>query len=454
MINNTTIAGVATSAQTSSISVIRISGPQCLSETVKIFEGQNKRPLDTIKPFSVRYGHIVKNGHYVDEVLVSYFKGPKSYTGEDVVEISCHGGPLPVREILGLLIENGIKLAEPGEFTKRAFLNGRIDLSQAEAVMDIINSKTEAALRAANEQSRGGLSSRIRSLRDRLLNVMAQIEVTLDFTDDELDRDSDEAIRSKLNEVVSEVSDLIRNAETGRLIREGVKVVISGKPNVGKSSLLNALLKENRAIVTDIPGTTRDVIEEFINLDGIPIRLADTAGIRNTEDKVESIGVERSRQNINEADLVILVLDGSQKLTDEDTELLKYTDGTNRIVLINKTDLPKMADIPKDIEDKAEYISAANGFGINEVREKIRSLITSDSGSLEEVFITGQRHLEALLRCRESLNNAINAIEDNIPMDLVTIDVNDGWSSLGEITGDTLREDLVDRIFSGFCIGK
>ncbi|MFB0917796.1 MAG: tRNA uridine-5-carboxymethylaminomethyl(34) synthesis GTPase MnmE [Clostridiaceae bacterium] len=454
MLKEKTIAGIATSVSISSISVIRLSGPDSLSIASDIFGGVNNRPLSTIKPFTIRYGHIKDGEATIDEVLVSYFKGPKSYTGEEVVEISCHGGPLPVRKILDLLIRKGAYLAEPGEFTKRAFLNGRIDLSQAEAVMDIINSRTDAALRSANEQSRGDLSGRISNLRSILLNVMAEIEVTLDFPDDELERKSDLALANKLEAVRYEIEKLLSTAETGRIVREGIKVVIAGKPNVGKSSLLNALLNENRAIVTNIPGTTRDIIEEFINIDGIPVRLVDTAGIRETSDEVESIGVERSRRNIEEADLVILVLDQSRELSEEDLELMELTNKLNRITLINKQDLPTVAEIPEKVKDTATIISASNGFGLEEVRNRIRDMILKNMTSLSEVMITASRHKEALIRCEASLEESIAAIENMTPMDLVTIDVNDAWQALGEITGDTLREDLVDKIFSGFCIGK
>lgn len=450
-----TIAGIATSASLSSISVIRLSGEDALAVTDRIFRGINARPLLDIRPFSIRYGHILNtDGSVIDEVLVSYFKAPKSYTGEDVVEISCHGGPLPVRRILERILEHGVRLAQPGEFTKRAFLNGRIDLSQAEAVMDIIESRTDAALRSANDQSRGSLSRRILEMRDSLMNVMAKIEVTLDFPDDDLDRASDLVLADELEAIRDAVAKLLATSEKGKLLREGLKVVIAGKPNVGKSSLLNVLLDEQRAIVTEIPGTTRDVIEEYINLEGIPLRLTDTAGIRETRDLVESIGVERSKQSIEEADLIILVLDLSRHLSEEDHDLLDITKDRKRIILLNKEDLPKIADVPASILEEASVISALNNFGLDRLRERIREMTLGAAAGFDETLVTGARHKEALMKAEQSLEEAVAAIRQSIPMDLVTIDVHDAWSALGEITGDTLQDDLVDKIFSGFCIGK
>lgn len=455
MTEEMTIAGIATSASLSSISVIRLSGEAALASTSEVFRGLNGRPLLDIRPFSIRYGHILDEAdRIIDEVLVSYFRGPKSYTGEDVVEISCHGGPLPVRRILERILAQGVRLAQPGEFTKRAFLNGRIDLSQAEAVMDIIESRTDAALRAANDQSRGKLSRRIRELRTQLMDVMARIEVTLDFPDDELDRASDQRLAEALEEIRLQVDLLLASAETGKLLREGLKVVIAGKPNVGKSSLLNALLEEQRAIVTEIPGTTRDLIEEYINLEGIPLRLTDTAGIRETTDIVEALGVERSRQSMTEADLVILVLDLSRHLSSEDLELLDATQGRRRIILLNKEDLPKVADIPAAILEEATIISALNNYGLDQLRERIREMSLKDSAGFDETLVTAARHKEALHQAEQSLREAVEAIHQAVPMDLVTIDVHAAWSALGEIIGDTLQDDLVDRIFSGFCIGK
>ncbi|PKK39862.1 GTPase and tRNA-U34 5-formylation enzyme TrmE [Clostridiaceae bacterium JG1575] len=451
----TTIAGIASSGTMSSISVIRISGPESLKAVESLFQGKNDRSLNDIRPFTLRYGHMLSpEGRVIDEVLVSYFRAPRSYTGEEVVEISCHGGPLPVRRILEALLTRGIALAEPGEFTKRAFLNGRVDLSQAEAVMEIISARTDAALRSANDQSRGTLSERIRSLRDQLMNVMAKIEVTLDFPDDDLERATDRALGVELQGVRDSVEELLASAERGKILREGLHVVIAGKPNVGKSSLLNALLEQQRAIVTDIPGTTRDVIEEFLNLDGIPLRLSDTAGIRTTEDLVESIGVEKSKESLERADLIILVLDLSRPLTHEDLDLLDMTQHRRRILLLNKGDLPQVAQISQEIKEEATVISARNHYGLDQLRARIHEFAGSNAAGSEEAVVSLTRHKEALERAKQSLEEALEAQKAAVPMDLVTIDVQRAWGFLGEITGDTLQDDLVDRIFSGFCIGK
>lgn len=452
--DNRTIVGIATSGGENSINVVRISGDRALDLANKIFVGFNNRPLMDIKPFTMRYGFIMDGDLLIDEVILSYFKGPRSYTGENVVEISCHGGNLPVRKIMELLLKMGAYLASPGEFTKRAFLNGRIDLSQAEAVMEIIGSRTDAALKAAQDQSRGSLSEKIRGLRSSLLNILARIEVTLDFPDEDLERSSDLKIREELYNLNLDIDKLYRTSQTGKLLKDGMKVVIAGKPNVGKSSLLNALLEENRAIVTDIPGTTRDVIEEFISIDGIPIRIRDTAGIRQTHDEVEKIGVEKSYLSIDDADLVILVLDSSNLLNNEDKEILEKTKDSKRIILLNKSDLDKKIIIDEDLEKEALNISAKNNFGINEVKDKISEILKDNTSNLEEILITNERHKDALLKAKISIEDAINGIDNMVPMDLITIDVNDAWYKLGEITGDTLRDDLVDRIFSGFCIGK
>lgn len=449
-----TIVGIASSANLSSISVLRLSGKDSLRVVTERFRGVKDRSLKDIRPFSIRYGHILdENSEPIDEVLVSYFKGPKSYTGEDVVEISCHGGPLPVRRILTTLLEAGPRLAEPGEFTKRAFLNGRIDLSQAEAVMDIISAKSDAALRSAGDQSRGSLSTKISQLRDQLLNVMAKIEVTLDFPDDELDRQSEFALAKDLEQVDEGIAKLLATAQRGKLIREGLKVVIAGKPNVGKSSLLNALLDEQRAIVTDVPGTTRDVIEEYFNLDGIPLRLLDTAGIRDTLDPVEAIGVEKSKESLTDADLIILVLDLSRPLDEEDHQLLKATAQRPRIILLNKEDLPQVAKIPQDLLKEATTISAKNHFGLDILKDRLESHTKHSHGS-DEILVTSARHHDALRKAQGYLKEAVSAIQAGIPLDLVTIDINQAWTALGEITGDSLQDDLIDRIFSGFCIGK
>lgn len=458
MINNITIVGPATESSNSSISMIRISGDKSLEIISKIFRGVNGRDVSDIKPFTIRYGHIIdENNEVIDEVLVSYFKGPKSYTGEDIIEVSCHGGPLPIRKILELILDNGARLATPGEFTKRAFLNGRIDLSQAEAVMDIISARTEGALKAANDQSRGNLASKVSQMRHVLLDTMAKIEVTLDFPDEDLERSTDEGIKAELQVLSNEINELLSTARTGKLIREGIKVVIVGKPNVGKSSLLNLLLNENRAIVTDIPGTTRDIIEETINLDGIAVKLIDTAGIRETSDIVEQIGVTKSMESLNTADLVIVVLDGSRTLEQEDKEILQKTKDLKKIVLLNKSDLEQKlteSDLEEYNISYLSRISALENYGIEEMKKTLREIFHTDMKGTSDIMVSNTRHRDALSKALSSIRSAIEAIDNYVPLDLVSIDVNEAWSWLGEINGDTLREDLVDRIFSGFCIGK
>lgn len=458
MINNITIVGPATESSNSSISMIRISGDKSLEIISKIFRGVNGRDVSDIKPFTIRYGHIIdENNEVIDEVLVSYFKGPKSYTGEDIIEVSCHGGPLPIRKILELILDNGARLATPGEFTKRAFLNGRIDLSQAEAVMDIISARTEGALKAANDQSRGNLASKVSQMRHVLLDTMAKIEVTLDFPDEDLERSTDEGIKAELQVLSNEINELLSTARTGKLIREGIKVVIVGKPNVGKSSLLNLLLNENRAIVTDIPGTTRDIIEETINLDGIAVKLIDTAGIRETSDIVEQIGVTKSMESLNTADLVIVVLDGSRTLEQEDKEILQKTKELKKIVLLNKSDLEQKlteSDLEEYNISYLSRISALENYGIEEMKKTLREIFHTDMKGTSDIMVSNTRHRDALSKALSSIRSAIEAIDNYVPLDLVSIDVNEAWSWLGEINGDTLREDLVDRIFSGFCIGK
>lgn len=458
MINNITIVGPATESSNSSISMIRISGDKSLEIISKIFRGVNGRDVSDIKPFTIRYGHIIdENNEVIDEVLVSYFKGPKSYTGEDIIEVSCHGGPLPIRKILELILDNGARLATPGEFTKRAFLNGRIDLSQAEAVMDIISARTEGALKAANDQSRGNLASKVSQMRHVLLDTMAKIEVTLDFPDEDLERSTDEGIKAELQVLSNEINGLLSTARTGKLIREGIKVVIVGKPNVGKSSLLNLLLNENRAIVTDIPGTTRDIIEETINLDGIAVKLIDTAGIRETSDIVEQIGVTKSMESLNTADLVIVVLDGSRTLEQEDKEILQKTKDLKKIVLLNKSDLEQKlteSDLEEYNISYLSRISALENYGIEEMKKTLREIFHTDMKGTSDIMVSNTRHRDALSKALSSIRSAIEAIDNYVPLDLVSIDVNEAWSWLGEINGDTLREDLVDRIFSGFCIGK
>ena len=454
-----TICGIATAQGEGGIAVISVSGSKSLDIVGKIFQGKNKFDINTMKTYTMKYGNIIdiSSGEVIDEVIISYMKGPRSFTAEDVVEINCHGGVVSTNRVLEEVIKSGARIAEPGEFTKRAFLNGRIDLSQAEAVMDIITAKTDLAMKSAVMQSEGLLSKEINRLRKYLLDVLALIEYDVDFTED--DEEPDETVPIRVSEsleiAILEMKKLINGANEGKIIREGLKVTIIGKPNVGKSSLMNALLQEKRAIVTDIPGTTRDVIEEYINLGGIPVKITDTAGIRETEDVVERIGVERSKEKLEEADLVILMLDTSRPLEEEDREIIESIKNKKVIVLLNKVDLERKIDLDelKHLDNFIE-ISAMTGFGLEDLKNKIKDLFFNGEVDNESLIITNSRHKQALYRALENCENAQNRLKMNEFLDLISIYVTSGLRALGEITGSELEEDLVNKIFSEFCVGK
>ena len=451
-----TIAAISTPLGKSGVSIIKISGDKSLEVINKIFVGSDLKPIKKFKPWMLNYGFIKSkdNNEILDEVLVSYFKGPKSFTAEDVVEINCHGGKTSTELVLNEVFKVGARPAEAGEFTKRAFLNGRIDLSQAEAVIDIINAKTEKSIKSALKQSGGELSKRVAFIRNELLDILAFIEVTVDFPEDDLEFTTSEEVSEKLDILIEEVSKILSTSSEGKILREGLSMAIVGKPNVGKSSLLNELLSENRAIVTNIPGTTRDIIEEYLNIDGIPIKITDTAGIRNTDDEIEKIGVDRSRSKIEEADLVVFVLDRSKDLEKEDLEILDFIGDKEKIVLLNKSDLSKKIDLKNlGIEHFVE-ISALVGSGIDKLKDEIKEIFFKDNFMESEILVSNQRHIEALMRAKERLIEGKHAVESGIALDLAGIDLNSAWSYLGEITGDTLSENLVDKIFSDFCIGK
>lgn len=453
-----TICAIATAQGEGGIAIIRVSGNKALEIVSNIFKPRNKFDIKTMKTYTMKYGNIVdKNNDVIDEVIISYMKGPRSFTAEDVVEINCHGGVVSTNRVLEEVIRAGARLAEPGEFTKRAFLNGRIDLSQAEAVIDIIRAKTDLAMKSAMMQSSGRLSQEINKLREYLLNVLALIEYAVDFTED--DEEPDETIPVRVGEgldkAILEMNRLLKSANEGKLIRDGLKMTIIGKPNVGKSSLMNALLQEQRAIVTDIPGTTRDVIEEFINLDGIPVKITDTAGIRETEDIVEKIGVERSKEKLEEADLVVLMIDTSRAIEAEDREIIEVVKDKNTIVLLNKVDLEEKIsrDELKDFSNFIE-ISAKTGFGIEDLKAKIKDMFFSGEVDSESLIISNNRHKQALIRALENCIEAKDRLDKNEFLDLISIYVTSGMKSLGEITGAELEEDLVNKIFSEFCCGK
>ena len=453
-----TIGAISTSIGEGGIAIVRISGDKAKDVVEKIFQAKNGQSIKDMKSYTMKYGYIIdENNNHIDEVIVSFMKGPRSFTAEDTIEINCHGGVVATNKVLEQIIKQGVRLAEPGEFTKRAFLNGRIDLSQAEAVIDIINAKTDLSMKSALMQSEGLISKEIRGLREKLLSTIAHIEATVDYPEDDLEEVTSEMAIRDLDIIRKEIKGFIETAEEGKILREGLSTVIVGKPNVGKSSLLNALTKENRAIVTDIPGTTRDVIEEYINISGIPIKIIDTAGIRETDDVVEKIGVERSRAKINDADLIILILDSSNELTEEDKEIINHISNKKYMILLNKSDLNSKIT-QKDLENinctNIYSISAKTGEGIDEVRTAIKDMFFKGEISTNNVIITNTRHKEALLRAYECIESAINTLNYTFAIDLASIDIRNAWTFLGEITGDSLEENIIDKIFKDFCLGK
>lgn len=453
-----TIAAISTPPGTGGIAVIRISGDQALEIGDRIFRGRGK--LSDAASHTIHYGFIMnEQNEKIDEVLVSVMRAPKTFTTEDTIEINTHGGTMTVQNVLTTVIKAGAVMAEPGEFTKRAFLNGRIDLSQAEAVIDIINSKNELSRKNALSQLEGTLSKEIRAIRQELVYLAARMQVLIDYPDEELEDVTEQEIEQIVSQCAERAGKLLDTADNGKIIKDGIRTAIAGKPNVGKSSLLNSLARTDRAIVTDIAGTTRDVIEESVNLNGVPILLTDTAGIRDTDDAVEKIGVERSKKSIQEADLVLVMLDGSELLTDEDRSVLRATHDKKRIIIINKTDLgrPKYTEAvrAKANGDPVLEISALTGSGLEELAEEIRRIynfhaMSGNSGAV----ITNMRHKQALLAAREALYRAADAIQSGMPADIASIDMNEAISALGAITGETVSDDIVNEIFHHFCVGK
>lgn len=454
-----TIAAIATAPGEGGIGIIRISGEKSLQVAKSIFKSKSGKMIKDYNARTLIYGTVVDNEKVIDEVLVAYMKGPNSYTAEDVIEINCHGGFISVKKILELILSKGVRLAEAGEFTKRAFLNGRIDLSQAEAIIDVIKSKTDMAHEVAQSQLEGSLAKKIKDLRMNVTEVLAHLEVSIDFAEEDVEEITYQTLEEKALELRNEIKKLYDTAESGKILRDGLKTVIVGKPNVGKSSLLNSILGENRAIVTDIAGTTRDVIEEFVNIKGIPLKIVDTAGIRETEDVVEKIGVEKSRESFSTADLVIMVLDASRKLSGEDMEILESLKNKKTIVLLNKMDLEPQIELEKIEEfvnsEDIIKISALKHQGIEELQDKIEAMVYHGSvKNSSNLMITNSRHKDALFKAYESINDAISAIEQRMPYDFIEVDFKNIWDYLGYINGDTVREDLLDTIFANFCIGK
>ena len=451
-----TIAAISTPKGEGGIGIIRISGDKSFEILSKIFNMKN--PNKDLGFYKFNYGFIHDNGKIIDEVMIVRMKAPKTYTCEDIVEINCHGGNLITEKVLELVLKNGARHAEQGEFTKRAFMNGRIDLSQAEAVMDLIQGKTEKSISLSMDQLRGDLKEKINKFKKALLDVTAHVNVVLDYPEEGIDDPLPENLRENLEKVYREANILIESYDKGKKIKEGIKTVIVGKPNVGKSTLLNSLLKEERAIVTHIPGTTRDVIEEIINIKGIPLVLVDTAGIRKTEDIVENIGVEKSKQFIEKADLILLVLDASKELEKEDIEVIEKIKENNKktIVLLNKIDLERKIDLSNyDLENILE-ISAKDNIGIDEMEEKIYSYIVEEDveNTSEKLIITNIRHKTALEKTKESVNNIFETIDNGMPMDLISVDLKEALDALSEITGEISSEDILDHVFGNFCVGK
>ena len=451
-----TIAAISTPRGEGGIGIIRISGDKSFEILDRIFNTKN--PNRDLGFYKFNYGFIHDNGKIVDEVMVVRMKAPKTYTCEDVVEINCHGGHLISEKVLELVLKNGARHAEQGEFTKRAFMNGRIDLSQAEAVMDIIHGKTEKSISLSLEQLRGDLRDKIASFKKALLDVTAHVNVVLDYPEEGIDDPLPSNLRENLENVYAEADRLISSYDKGKKIKEGIKTVIAGKPNVGKSTLLNSLLKEERAIVTHIPGTTRDVIEEIINIKGIPLVLTDTAGIRKTEDIVENIGVEKSKKFIENADLVLLVLDASRELESEDREVIEEIQNHNKktIVLLNKIDLERKIELEEFNLENILEISAKDNIGIEDMEERIYSYIVEENveDSSEKLIITNIRHKTALEKTKDAIRNIFETIAAGMPMDLISVDLKEALDSLSEITGEISSEDILDHVFGNFCVGK
>lgn len=448
-----TITAIATPLGEGAIGIIRISGSKALAIIKKIFKGKN---LDDVPSHTINYGHIVENGAIIDEVMVSVMRAPKTFTREDVIEINTHGGVAVTNEILQLVLRSGARMADPGEFTKRAFLNGRVDLAQAEAVMDLIRAKTDKAMAVAVQQLDGSLSNLINNTRQEILNTLAQVEVNIDYPEyDDVEEMTTALMREKTQEFETLLTNLLKTARRGKILREGLSTAIIGRPNVGKSSLLNNLLREEKAIVTDIEGTTRDVIEEYVNIKGVPLKLIDTAGIRETDDLVEKIGVERSKKALEEADLVLLVLNSAEKLTDQDRTLLEISQNSNRLILLNKTDLPEKIETDQLPEDCIK-ISVIKNQNIDVIEERINKLFFDNAAIVEKdaTYLSNARHISLIEKALKSLQAVNDGLELGMPVDLLQVDMTRTWEILGEITGDAAPDELITQLFSQFCLGK
>ncbi len=436
-----------------------MSGQLCFEVLDKMFIPKNKQSIEEIKGYTIKYGNIVDNGEVIDEVLVSYFKAPKSYTMENMCEINSHGGNIIVKKILELCLKNGAELAEPGEFTKRAFLNGRIDLVQAESVIDIINAKSEKEVKTGIKQLEGLLSKEIAEIKQEIMDVMINIEVSIDYPEYDVEDVANAEITAMLDSVKKKLERLERSFDNGKVIKEGIKTAIIGKPNAGKSSLLNAILKEDRAIVTEYEGTTRDTIEEFVNINGIPLKLIDTAGIRETKDEVEKIGIAKSRETANTADLIIAIFDASKEIDEEDLEVIDFIKNKKAIIILNKMDLKAKIDENnenlKKLSGNIIKMSALKNIGIDKLYEKITEMFNLNVINLDnENVITNVRQKNLITKAIENVKKAKETIEQKMPIDIVAIFIKDILEDLGKITGEVVTEDIIEEIFANFCLGK
>ncbi|TDM16142.1 tRNA uridine-5-carboxymethylaminomethyl(34) synthesis GTPase MnmE [Macrococcoides canis] len=455
-----TIASISTPMGEGAIAIVRLSGSDAVLIADKLYKG--KHQLSEVASHTINYGHIIDPAtkEVIEEVMVAVMRAPRTYTREDIVEINCHGGIMTVNRVLELALTNGAKLAEPGEFTKRAFLNGRIDLSQAEATMDFIRSKTDRASRVAMQQIEGRLSVLIKGLRQSILEILAQVEVNIDYPEyDDVEEATGTFLMEEARKIEESITNLLQTANQGKILREGLSTVIVGKPNVGKSSMLNNLIQDNKAIVTEIAGTTRDVLEEYVNVRGVPLRLVDTAGIRETEDIVEKIGVERSREALKKADLILYVLNNNEILTEEDYKLAEIIKNEDVIVIINKTDLESKLDLEevKTMVGNAPIVktSMLSQQGIEELEEQIRTLFFAGEVSNQDMtYVSNARHISLLKSAKVSISDAISAAEAGVPVDMIQIDLIKTWELLGEVIGESVDDGLIDQLFSQFCLGK
>lgn len=455
-----TISAISTAPGIGGIGIIRISGENTYNVLEKIFKPKQEVNFEQVKGYSIKYGHIIEEQKIIDEVLVSFFKAPNSYTTEDLCEISSHGGTYVVGKILELCLKNGAELAEPGEFTKRAFLNGRIDLSQAEAVIDVINAKTEKESKASINQLEGNLSTEVRKTRDLLMSIMVEAEVSIDYPEYDIEEISNRKTNDILVQVLEKLEKLIDSFETGKIVKEGIKVALIGKPNAGKSSLLNAILKEERAIVTDIEGTTRDIIEESISVRGIPLCIIDTAGIRDTSEKVEKIGIERSKKSAEDADLIIAIFDGGEGLTNEDYDIINIVKNKKCIAILNKIDINIQKSTKSEIAERLPNvniieISAKEKIGIENIYKEIENLFKLNEIQLDnETIITNVRHKTIISNAIQLTKKAIDISNKNLPIDMIAMYIKEILEELGKITGETISDEIIKEIFSKFCLGK